>query len=183
MPTYTSGMADEGDSVKNFIIGALAAIVVLAVGAIGYIGLGFAAVGADAKPSGWEAGIMDSAVHASVRRRTPSMENLLVPTDGVLIEGGKLYMGDCVGCHGAPGKPASTFGATFYPPAPQFFLIGTKYSEAQVFWVAKHGIRRTGMFPQGPYYTDAELWTLSAFIARSTVLPPNVIDGIQQPSK
>jgi mono/diheme cytochrome c family protein len=167
---------------KNFIVGALAAIVVLAVGALGYFGLGFAAVGADAKPSAWETGMMDSAVHASVRRRAPSLQNPVVATDETLIAGGKLFLGDCVGCHGAPEKP-STFGATFYPPVPQFFLNGTRYSEAQVFWVAKHGIRRTGMFPEGPYYTDTELWTLSAFVTRSTTLSPNVMKGLQQPSK
>lgn len=34
------------------------------------------------------------------------------------------------------------------PPAPQLPEVGTEYSEAQVFWVAKHGIRRSGMFCQ-----------------------------------
>lgn len=168
---------------KNFIVGALAAIVLLTAVALGYIWLGFAAVGADAKPSAWETGIMDSAVHASVRRRAPSVQNPVAPTDETLIAGGRLYLGDCVGCHGAPGKPASTYGVTFYPPVPQFFVIGTRYSDAQVFWLAKHGIRRTGMFPEGPYYTDTELWTLSAFVTRSMTLSPNVLKGLKQPSK
>jgi mono/diheme cytochrome c family protein len=168
---------------KNFVVGGLGAIVFLAVVAIGYVAFGFAALGADAKPFAWEAEIMDSAVHASVRRRAPNVQNPVVPTDETLVAGGKLFLGDCVGCHGAPGKPASTFGVTFFPPAPQFFLTGTQYSEAQVFWIAKHGIRRTGMFPEGPYYTDPELWTLAAFVARSMNLSPNVIKGLQQSSK
>ncbi len=166
---------------KNFTMGSLAAIVALAVGAAGYLGLGFANVGADAKPPIWEAVLMNSSVHASVRREAPKVQNSGVATDEILIAGGKLYLNDCVGCHGAPGKPASAFGATFYPPAPQFFLIGTQYSEAQVFWVAKHGIRRTGMFPEGRYYTDTELWTLSAFVTRSATLSPIVMKGMQQP--
>jgi mono/diheme cytochrome c family protein len=167
--------------VKNFVVGALAAVVTLAVGALGYFGLGFAAVGADAKPPAWEAGFMNSAVHASVRRKAPRLQNPLAPTDETLIAGGKLYLDDCVGCHGAPGEPSSAFGATFYPQVPQFPSTGTRYSEAEVFWVAKHGIRWTGMSPQGPYYTDTELWSLSAFITRITNLSPNVMRGIQQP--
>ena len=168
---------------KNFVVGAIAAIVVLAVGTLGYLGLGFAPVGADAEPPAWEAGLMNSTVHASVRRSAPRMQNPLAPTEETLIAGGKLYLDDCVGCHGAPGKPASAFGATFYPPVPQFPSIGTQYPEAEVFWVAKHGIRRTGMSPQGPYYTDTELWTLSAFITRIKNLSPGVLNGIQQQSK
>src|SRR5271167_1868161 len=105
----------RGRSLKNFIVGALAAIVVLTVGAFAYLGLGFASVRADAEPPGWESGLMNSTVHASVRRRAPRMQNPLAPTDETLIAGGKLYLNDCVGCHGAPGKAASKFGATFYP--------------------------------------------------------------------
>jgi mono/diheme cytochrome c family protein len=111
------------------------------------------------------------------------MQNPLPPTDETLIAGGKLFLNDCVGCHGTPGGPTSTFGATFYPQVPQFSLVGTQYSEAEVFWVAKHGIRRAGMFPQGPDYTDTELWSLSAFITRIKNLSPSVLQGIQQQSK
>jgi mono/diheme cytochrome c family protein len=168
---------------KNFILGALAAVVVLALGALGYFGLGFAAVGADAKPSAWEARLMDSAVHASVRRQAPRVQNPLAPRDETLIAGGRLYLNDCVGCHGAPGGPSTKFPITFYPQVPQFPLVDTKYLEAEVFWVAKHGIRRTGMFPQGSNYTDTELWSLSAFITRIKNLSPGVLQGIQQQSK
>jgi len=169
-------------SLKNFIVGCLAAIVIVVIGTLAYLGLGLASVGADAKPPAWEAGLMNSAVHASVRQRASRIENPLSPTNETLIAGGKLYLDDCVGCHGAPGKPPSAFGASFYPPAPQFPLIGTQYSEAEVFWVAKHGIRRTGMFPQ-PWYTDTELWTLSAFITRIESLSPNVMQAILQHPK
>lgn len=168
---------------KNFIAGAIAAIAFTLVGTLVYLGLGLAPVGADSKAPPWEAGLMNSTVHASVRRRAPRLQNPLRPSDETVIAGAKLYMNDCIGCHGAPGGPASKFGATFYPPAPQFPLIGTQYSEAEVFWVAKHGIRRTGMFEEGPYYTDTELWSLTAFITRITNLSPNVLHGIQKQSK
>ena len=88
-----------------------------------------------------------------------------------MIAGGKLYLNDCVGCHGAPGKPPSDFGATFYPPAPQLARDGTTYSEPEIYWVAKHGIRRTGMSEQGSTYTDEHLWQLAAFISHITALP------------
>ena len=105
------------------------------------------------------------------------MRNPMAPTDENLIAGGKLYMNDCVGCHSAPGKPASEFGATFYPPAPQFAAAGAQYTEAELFWVAKHGIRRTGMFEQTSY-SDAQLWQLAVFIARIRNLPGAVTKAV-----
>lgn len=166
---------------KNFILGSIAAVVTFAIGLFVYLGLGFAPVGADAKPPAWEAALMNSVVHASVRRSAAKIQDQATPSDQTLIAGGKLYLNDCVGCHGEPGKGASTFGATFYPQAPQFPMIGTRYSEAEVFWVARHGIRRTGMTSQA-FYSDTELRALSAFIKGMGNLSPTVVKGIQQPS-
>jgi mono/diheme cytochrome c family protein len=104
----------------------------------------------------------------------------LPQSDETLIAGGKLYLNDCVGCHGEPGQPPSQLGGTFYPPAPQFPGVGTKYSESEVFWIAKHGIRRTGMSAQASSYKDPELWALAAFISRVPNLPPSVLAGIRQ---
>jgi mono/diheme cytochrome c family protein len=165
--------------VKNFILGALTAIVVPAIVTFIYLGLGFASVVSDTKPPAWEARLMYNAVHASVRRSSPKLQSPLPATDETVIAGGKLYLNDCVGCHGAPGNPPSDFGATFYPPAPQFPAIGTQYSQTEVFWVAKHGIRHTGMYPQGPSYKDEDLWRLAAFIIAANNLSPGVSQALQ----
>lgn len=167
---------------KNFVLGSAAAIVFLVCGSLVYLELGLAPIAADAAPSALEARLMNSAVHASVRRRAPDLANPLPRTDDTLIAGGRLYLNDCVGCHGAPGQPPSDFGATFYPRAPQFPRIGSAYSQAQLFWVAKHGIRMSGMYPQSPGYSDSQLWSLVAFISRIQDLPPAVATAIQTPA-
>jgi len=165
--------------VKNFILGSLAAVVGLVIGALGYLALGIVSVAADADPSTWEARLMASAVHASVRRRAPAIGNPLPRSDDTLIAGGKLYMNDCVGCHGGPGQPLSDFGATFCPRVPQFAEVGSPYSEPQLFWVAKHGVRMSGMYPQSPAYSDSQLWSLAAFIHRIRDLPPGVAEALR----
>src|SRR6267142_2546761 len=58
--------------------------------------------------------------------------------------------------------------------APELPKVGTEYSEAQIFWVAKHGIRRTGMFANGKWDPDQKLWTAAAYIKRIKSLPPRV---------
>lgn len=166
---------------KKLLMGFVTGAIVLILCVLGYLRLGLANVAADAPTPAWQTRWMFSAVHASIRRAVPAdLRNPQPEDDESLIAGGKLYLNDCVGCHGAPGKPPSDFGATFYPPAPQLARDGTPYSEAQIFWVAKHGIRRTGMSAQGPYYSDQKLWLLAGFIHRITSLPPQVRAGIDE---
>jgi mono/diheme cytochrome c family protein len=166
--------------VKNFLLGFLAGLVIVMLAALGYLRVGFADVRADERVPRWLAALLYSSIHASIRRSAPNAENPWPPGDASLIAGGKIYLNDCVGCHGEPGKPPSDFGATFYPPAPQFTEVGTKYSQAEIFWVAKHGIRRTGMSAQGFTYGDKDLWALATFISRVSNLPPQVITELHR---
>ncbi len=172
-------VGQRGCEVKNSIAGSLCSIAFLTIILAVYLGLGFIDVAADAPPSAWETRLMTSTVHASVRRQAQPLQNPLPNSDDTLVAGGKLYLNDCVGCHGAPGEPPSDFGAAFYPRVPQFSQIGSQYSDGQLFWVAKHGIRMSGMYPQAPAYSDSQLWSLAAFIARIRNLPPAVARAIQ----
>jgi hypothetical protein len=64
--------------------------------------------------------------------------------------------------------------ASLYPPVPQLPKVGTEYSEAQIFWIAKHGVRRTGMFANGKWDSDKKPWTVAAYVQRIKSLPPHV---------
>ena len=152
---------------KHFVGGFLSGIAVLVLGVMGYLRMGFAEERGDIGPSWWESGLMYSAVHASVRRHAPEQPNPVPPTEENLIAGGKAY-------HGMLDKSAKDYGNTLYPPVPQLPKVGTEYTEAQIFWVAKHGIRRTGMFANGAFVSDQEIWTMAAFIKRIKDLPPKV---------
>jgi mono/diheme cytochrome c family protein len=158
---------------KNFVLGLVCMLAVLAVGGLGYLLLGFAEVRGDVPPSKLESMLMDSAIHASVRREAPETANPFPPTDENLIAGGKTYLNECAGCHGTPGQP-NKYPGVLFPPAPNLPATGTEYTEAQVFWIAKHGIRRAGMFANGMWDSDEKLWKAAAFIRRIKSLPPAV---------
>jgi mono/diheme cytochrome c family protein len=164
---------------KNFLLGVLAALVVLAAGTFTYLRLGLVEVRADLPGSQLESYLMSTAVHASVRRHAPEVSNPIQPTNENLIAGGKMYLGECAGCHGTPGKTENETGDSLYPPIPQFPKVGTEYSEAQIFYVAKHGIRRAGMFANGKWDSDQKLWTIAAFIKRMNALPQPVKEALE----
>jgi mono/diheme cytochrome c family protein len=166
--------------VKNFLGGVLFTVLLLLVGGLAYLRLGFAEVRADLPPSRWEKVLMFSAVHASVRRRAPEIPNPVPATDENLFAGGKIYREGCAGCHGTPGKP-DTSSDSLYPPIPQLPESGTTYTEAQIFWVAKHGIRLSGMFANGKWDSDEKLWAVAAYIKRIKSLPPNVEQQLAKP--
>jgi mono/diheme cytochrome c family protein len=160
---------------KNFFLGVITTLLILFLTGWAYLRLGFAEVRGDLPPGNWETSLLTSAVHASVRRQAPEVPNPVAPTDENLIEGGKEYLGDCAGCHGSLDKP-DKFDTehSLFPPIPQLPKAGTEYTEAQIFWVAKHGIRRSGMFANGKWTPDDKLWSTAAFIKRIRSLPPGV---------
>lgn len=166
---------------KLFVLGVLATITVIVLGGFAYLRLGLAEARADTSPSRLESLLMTSAVHASVRREAPEMPNPVAPTDENLIAGAKLYQDGCAGCHGIPGKAKKDGGDGLFPPVPQLPLVGTEYTEAQIFWVINHGIRRTGMFANGKWNTEKEMWTLAAYIKRMNSLPPHVQEELAKP--
>ncbi len=90
---------------KNFLLGVVAGSALLILGIMLYLRLGLAEVRADLQPSSLETKILTAAVHASIRRQAPEISNPIAPTDENLIAGGKLFSGNCSGCHGNPGSP------------------------------------------------------------------------------
>lgn len=167
---------------KQFLLGSVVTLLVLGVAGFLYLRLGLAEVRADVPPSQLESSLMRMAVHASVRRHAPEIPNPVAATEENLIAGGKMYLGECAGCHGTPGQ-APKYPETLNPPAPQLPEVGTEYSEAQVFWVAKHGVRRAGMFANGAWDSDQKLWTLAAYISRIKNLPPRVVQEVEKAAK
>ena len=167
---------------RGFLAGALSTIAIFVVAGMVYLRLGLAEVRGDLPPSRLESSLMRMAVHSSVRRHAPEVPNPVAPTDENLIAGGKMYLNECAGCHGTPGV-VRKWAEPLNPGAPKLAEVGTEYSEAQIFWVAKHGIRRTGMFANGAWDSDQKLWTVAAYIYRIKNLPPRVAEEIQKAAK
>jgi len=115
-----------------------------------------------------------SARFGKAKSAGASEPDQIKPTDENLIAGGKFYLDACAGCHGTPGKPFGGKGPVLYPPIPELPVVGEEYSEAQIFWIAKHGLRRSGMFANGVWASDEKLWTAAAYIKDLKSLPPAV---------
>ena len=165
---------------KNFLIGLATAFIFLPLVAIVYFVLGIPDTRSDVPPPTWEIAILKPAVRAAVKRNAANLSAPSAATEDSIIAGGKLYVMGCMGCHGEPGKPPAQ-DSLHYPPVPQLPHVGTQYSEPEIYWIVKHGIRMTAMSAYGPFYNEDQLWSLAAFIHRIDKLTPAEIIAIRPP--
>ena len=61
---------------------------------------------------------------------------------------------------------------------PQLPQVGTQYSQPEMYWIIKHGIRNTAMSAYGSFYSDKELWALTTFLRQIDHLPPGMLERI-----
>ena len=80
-------------------------------------------------------------------------------------EGDKLYAADCSMCHGADGHTATDAGRWMYPRAADLTSSGVqRYSDRELFWIIKNGIRLSGMPAFGKVESDERIWNLVHFV-------------------
>ena len=78
-------------------------------------------------------------------------------------EAAEHYRYMCESCHGAPGSENPPLSKGLYPPPPKLHVNESEWSEGELFWIIKHGIKFTGMPGFGSDHSDAELWGLATF--------------------
>jgi len=79
----------------------------------------------------------------------------------------KKYSTLCQPCHGGPGYDSQNFAHGLYPPAPSMAKEDVqKLSNAELFWVIKHGIKMTGMPSFGNILSDKEIVSVIGLIRR-----------------
>ncbi len=59
----------------------------------------------------------------------------------------------------------------FSPPVPQLVTRVPHDSDAQLWWVTKHGIRLTGMPAWDGVLSDDQIWQVVTFLKHSNKLP------------
>jgi len=157
--------------IKSLVLGAISAYGFAALVLVFSVKLGVLPVRADVAPSRLEAAVLGAALHAAVARHAAGVANPMPASDENLMEGAKLYRQMCSRCHGLSRESDNSYGQSFYPPAPLLPLRGTSYSDAEMFWIVKHGIRNTAMPAWGNLLSDEEIWRVVTLIRNFDSLP------------
>jgi mono/diheme cytochrome c family protein len=87
--------------------------------------------------------------------------------DAALIRRGfVLYQENCLVCHGAPGVPRAQIGRGLNPNPPPLFMAASEWSDAELYWIIKHGLKMAGMPAFDAGHSETDLWALTAFTRR-----------------
>lgn len=102
----------------------------------------------------------------SVRARAPS-DSLPEKNDEdrVRLGAGHFHAG-CAYCHGSPGTPVSPVAASMLPPPPDLRDRVGLWSDGELFWIVKHGLKYAGMPGFPSLHRDDEIWAVVAFLRR-----------------
>jgi cytochrome c553 len=115
--------------------------------------------------------LMMRSVVAHARHVTPP-PNLDLTNRALAARAAGHYEKMCRTCHGAPGKKPDPW--QLYPAAPDLAdaLRVMKWSDGEVFWIIKNGIKDTGMSAFGRSHSDEDIWALTAFIRQLETMTP-----------
>ena len=171
----------EDKEVRKILLGAVLMLVILLLSALAVTWLGLMPVNADGTHSSLEARIMPRVLHASIVRHADAVTNPLAINEETLKAGASTYKVMCARCHSTPGGNPSVYGQSFYPAAPQLLGGMSNYTDSQLYWTIKHGIRNTGMPAWGSMLSDDDIWQLVSLLKNSQDLPPSVESEWQAP--
>ena len=147
---------------KKAFLGAGLLLLALLLSAGVVIGFGLLPANADGNHPRLEARVMPVVLHVAVARQASGERNPNPITEAGLKQGTLTYKTTCATCHGTAKSGPTDFGKSFYPPAPQLSGGLPQYTDAELFWIVKHGIRNTGMPAWGKTLSDEEIWQVVA---------------------
>lgn len=86
-------------------------------------------------------------------------------SDADRANGDMLYGMDCDSCHGKDGRHPTETGQGMYPRVPDLGSTAVQeYSDAELFWIVKNGVRLSGMPAFGKTQSDKEIWDLVRYV-------------------
>jgi mono/diheme cytochrome c family protein len=147
-------------------------VLVFVVGALVFISVGAYNVAATAPHTPLARWLMNTTQERSVAARADEVP-AQPPVDSAMLQHGfEEYREMCVACHGAPGVERGTLGKGINPKPPDLAKEAPEWSDRELFWITKHGIKMAGMPAFGVTHSDEELWGIVAFVRRLETMSP-----------
>ena len=118
------------------------------------------------EPGRTETYLATKAKHFLIRRASragvqPPPANL----QASIAEGDKRFGTECGACHGLSGRKPTDAGRWMYPRAADLASVEVqRYSDRELFWIIKNGIRLSGMPAFGKVEPDEHIWNLVHFL-------------------
>ncbi len=149
---------------KRFLVHAVVAFALVAF--VGFLGVvsGLVPIAASSGHWGLTEWFLHFAMQKSVGTHSFGIEAPKLDDPRLVTIGAGHYEGGCRPCHGAPGRPMPVVPQFMTPKAPKLEERVGQYSDAELFYVVRHGVKFTAM-PAWPAKTrEDEVWPVVAFL-------------------
>ncbi len=150
----------------KYLVGFILALVILLAIALTIVLSGAINVAATDPHAALTQWMLSTAMRRSVIARSSNIAPTANFTDEQVRDGFEEFDEMCVTCHGAPGKERSAAGKGLRPQPPNLAETVKHWSDGNLFWIIKNGIKMTGMPAFGPTHDDPTLWSIVAFVRR-----------------
>jgi mono/diheme cytochrome c family protein len=151
---------------RTVLVTVIIAYGVLILGGVGFIYSGAYDIGADEPHWGLIYQVFETTRVRSIKAHASGITPPGgLDTEAKILIGTEHFADHCAVCHGAPGVPKGDIANGLYPQPPDLAVTSKRYTDAELFWIVKHGIKMTGM-PAWADHTDDELWATVAFIEK-----------------
>lgn len=152
---------------RTWKVAGITAFVVLAVPALGglaFVYSGAYNVAATEGHTGLTQWVLETTKDQSIRARGVEAPHPPIFDSTLVASGFDGFRDMCVECHGAPGVDPGVNGQGLYPEPPELGEEAHEFSDGELYWITKHGVKFTGMPAFGPTHADRDLWAVVAFI-------------------
>jgi mono/diheme cytochrome c family protein len=154
------------------LVGIVASALIIAAGAVLFVFSGAYNVAATDLHVGLTKWMFHETMHRSVKARAGSVNAPAQFSEREIMAGFSDFNEMCVTCHGAPGKERSEIGKGLNPRPPSLVRVTDHWSNGEIFWILKNGIKMTGMPAFGPTHDDERIWAIVAFLTKLSDLTP-----------
>jgi mono/diheme cytochrome c family protein len=148
-----------------------ATLLVLAIGALVFVGSGVYNIGADDHHTRIVLTIIEQLRNRSIAVRARAIEAPDLAKPSAIAAGAEHYATLCAGCHLAPGVTKSDLRPGLYPHPPNLAQEDI-HDLRRAFWTIKHGIKMSAMPAWGKSLDDAAIWDIVAFLQRMPGMTP-----------
>lgn len=153
-------------------VGAVGVIVLAAVIGLTIVYAGAYNIAATEEHASLTQWAFNTTFHNSVRRRAADLTAPEQFAEAEIAAGAHEYQAMCEYCHAGPGVEAEKWASDMRPQPPDLSEAAAEWEMTEVFWLAKHGARMTGMPAFGPTHDDRTLWNIAAFVKGLPAMTP-----------
>jgi mono/diheme cytochrome c family protein len=152
---------------KWYIVGtAVVLLFLLSSGALSFIYSGIYQIAASEPhilPFRWA---VQTLSRRSIERHAADVVAPSLRRPDLIQRGVVVYQQQCLICHGAPGVERPLIGRGMNPNPPRLAVDAVDWSDGEIYWIIRHGIKMGGM-PAFIYgLSDDDIWATTAFVRR-----------------